>query len=220
MTQAPQKIVDKFLATEPAEIVPATPATSTRTKLWHNVAVRLADEGVPVRAIVRALMLPYDEVREVLTAASERGMILSVPRDDWPPGVRRDERAPDTTPLEFEDEHMTMLTMRTFNITPTMAKIFVGLLRRPEMTKKAMHACSKRDGCVPNDKDDTDIKIVDVYVCKLRKFLPQTIPILTLWGKGYMIPPEGKVEALKLLGVQQSNFAIDIRKVAGLPPTA
>lgn len=179
--------------------------TKQRTKLWHNVAVRLADEGVPVRAISRSLMLSTEEVREVLEGAGERGMILSIPRDDWPPGTRRDERSPDTIPLEFEDEHMTMLVMRTFAVTSSMAKIFVALLRRPEMTKPALHLTLQRD-----DADDpTEVKIVDVFICKLRKKLPTGIEIKTQWGRGYFIPHEGKVEAYRRLGVKPDHINTD-----------
>lgn len=176
---------------------------SKKATVWQNVVVRLADEGVPIRAIVRSLMLPYEEVREILNEASARGMIVAIPRDEWPPGTRRDERQPDTVPLEFEDAHMTMLAMRTFTLTPAEAKIFVVLLRRPEVTKGTLHSAIERDN---NTEEPSQIKIVDVFICKLRKKLPEAIVIKTIWGRGYFITPEGKAEAFKLLGMKNEEF--------------
>lgn len=190
----------------PAPETAPAPADKSRPKLWHNIAVRLADEGVPVKAITRALMMPHPEVREVLNDAVARGTILAVPREDWPTGTRRDERVPDTVPLEAVDEHMIMLVMRTFKFTPTMARMFVALLRRPEMTKPALHLVTQPEGASP--EEPTEMKIVDVYVCKMRKKLPPEIVIETIWGRGYAISKAGKKIALEMLGLKQEQFAV------------
>lgn len=210
-------------ATKPEQLTEAT-KPSQRSQIWHNVAVRLADEGVPVRAIVRALMLPYEEVREVLRGASDRGMIISIPHDDWPPGTRRDERHPDTVPLKIEDDHLLMLTSRTFGFTPTMAKIFVALLRRQQLTKNSLHLVTQRDDGVAyprKGKEPTQMKIVDVYICKMRKYyLPPEIPIITMWGSGYYIPPAGKEAAFKRLGIKHDTFAIPSGAISDPPKKA
>jgi two-component system cell cycle response regulator CtrA len=42
--------------------------------------------------------------------------------------------------------------------------------------------------------DEPDIKIIDVFVCKLRKKLaPHGIKIETCWGRGYSLPLESKL---------------------------
>lgn len=213
--------------TTPEQITDATKPTQ-RAKIWHNVAVRLADEGVPLRAIVRALMLPYAEVREALAGACERGMLLNIPHDDWPIGTRREERAPDLVPLKLEDEHMVMLAIRTFGLTPTMARILVALLRRPEMTKNSLHIVTQHDEgrIYPNrGKEPSDIKIVDVYICKMRKYyLPPEVEIITIWGIGYYMTPAGKDAAFKAMGVKHDTFsipadAISDKKLAGVNQT-
>jgi hypothetical protein len=158
-------------------------------------------------------MLTYDEVREVLVEASARGMILAIPREEWPPGTRRDERVPDTIPLEYENEHITMLAIRKFSLTPGEAKLFIALLRRPAMTKNSLHTVVIR-----NEQDPpTDIKIVDVYVCKLRKKLPVEISdaIMTIWGKGYFITSEGKAKAYELLGVKPAELSAGVVEGGG-----
>jgi hypothetical protein len=48
------------------------------------IAIRLADEGVPLRAIARATNIPSTQLYETLTVARMDGRLLSLPRDDWP----------------------------------------------------------------------------------------------------------------------------------------
>lgn len=41
-------------------------------------------------------------------------------------------------------------------------------------------------------EDDRDLKIVDVYVCKIRKKLaPLGVIVGTVWGQGYRVVPPG-----------------------------
>lgn len=165
---------------------------------WTSIAVRLADEGVPVRAIVRALKQTPDDVRDCLATAQAKGEILSIPRDDWPPGTRSNDRRPDVVPLDIESDEMLLSIARTFKITPAMSRVFAALLRRPEMTKATLHLAVQREG-----SDVTDPKIVDVMICKLRKVMPKyDIEIKTIWGRGYFIPPESKVLAFKQMKMQ------------------
>ena len=46
------------------------------------IAVRLANEGVPVRAIARSLLHPSENVRLAIQEAIDVGTITSMPRDD------------------------------------------------------------------------------------------------------------------------------------------
>ena len=57
------------------------------------IAVRLADEGVPLRAIARATNTPSDQLRTKLREARDEGRLLDLPKEDWPPGFPRDQRA-------------------------------------------------------------------------------------------------------------------------------
>lgn len=161
---------------------------TTQKRLWARAAaIRLADEGVPIGAIVRSLRVPYGGVRSILKDAQARGVILVIPRDDWPPGTRREERRPDCVPLETHPEAMVSTLMRVFGVTTAQATILASLLRRKEMTKSALHLCIQREGAPP-----TDQKIVDVLICHLRKRLPKDIKIETLWGRGYYISTHAK----------------------------
>lgn len=185
--------------------------TSLQVKVWHHVAVRMADEGIPLRAIVRTLMLPFEEVRETLEDARDRGIITTVPREEWPPGMRRDERTPDTMPLELEDDHMTMLAMRTFKVTSAEAKVLIVLLRRTIVSKLVLHNATLKYDIAGTD-DTSGIKIVDVYICKLRKKLAGQIVIETIWGVGYSISAEDKAYAFKTMGIHNHELIVVTRR--------
>ena len=58
-----------------------------------DIAVRLADQGVPLRAIARAVRMPSSDLREQLHEALSDGRLLELPCDDWPPGCPKDQRA-------------------------------------------------------------------------------------------------------------------------------
>lgn len=50
--------------------------------------------------------------------------------------------------------------------------------------------------------EEPDIKIIDVFVCKLRKKLaPHGIQVETVWGRGYLLPQESRV------GIDRMNEA-------------
>lgn len=52
----------------------------------------------------------------------------------------------------------------------------------------------------PPPYDDVEMKILDVFVCKIRKKLkPFDVSIETQWGEGYFIKPEGKKKVEELL---------------------
>lgn len=156
-----------------------------------SVAVRMADEGIPIGAIVRSVRVSSDVVRPALKAAQERGFILTIPRDDWPPGTRRSARVPDCVPVDISTDTLVSTLMRVFKVTPAQATILAQLLKRPEVTKSALHLCVQREG-----NEITDPKIVDVLICHLRKRLPADVKIETIWGRGYYLSPSCKAAAL------------------------
>lgn len=78
-----------------------------------------------------------------------------------------------------------------FQLTRNEAAIF-GLL----LNNKLVRRTSMMSVLYLHDQDEADIKIVDVWVCKMRKKLkPYGIEIATQWGEGYFLPPESKMSA-------------------------
>lgn len=69
-----------------------------------------------------------------------------------------------------------------WRLTTNEARIFSHLTTREFATKQSIMAALYSDRA----DDDIEIKIVDVFVCKMRKkILPFGIEIETIWGQGY-----------------------------------
>jgi len=163
------------------------------------IAIRLADEGIPVRAIARAVKVPSEDIYEALRDALASGAILEVPKDDWPIGSRRSDRtAFNGTPLEDED-NLKVACARLFRVTRLEAAIMVVLLKRSEATKAQLHLVIEQNR--PNEnREETDPKMVDVVICHLRKKLKRhDLLIDTIWGIGYLISAPHRERATALL---------------------
>ena len=165
----------------------------------EDIMVRLADEGIPVRAIARASRVPSSDVYELLKGAVLQGAILELPRDDWPIGTKRNARTTfQGTPFELE-EALKFACVRFFKASRMEAAILSQMLRRNEVTKQQLHHTLEQNRPTQG-KEETDPKMVDVMICKLRKKLtPHGIAIETVWGLGYLISPAHRETALQLL---------------------
>ena len=163
------------------------------------IATRLADEGVPVRAIARAIQQSSEDVRDALHTAIDLGQIVGMPRDDWPIGVLREHRIPDAFSRPKLDDEKTIFNIsRFFKVTKLQAALFAVLIKRTEVIKDTLHQVieSRRK---PN-KEETDPKMVDVVICHLRDRLkPFGITIETQWASGYFMTLEMRKKANFLL---------------------
>jgi DNA-binding response OmpR family regulator len=88
-------------------------------------------------------------------------------------------------------------TPMVLRLTGQEAKMFGILLKRELVTKQ--QALDVLYGHLPPE-DEAEAKIVDVFVCKMRKKLtPWQIEIETVWGRGYRMPAQSKAAAAALL---------------------
>lgn len=167
------------------------------------IAVRLADEGIPVRAIARATHLPSDEIYEALRDALSQGFLVEIPRDDWPPGSNRGTRAVfNGTPLE-QEQALKCACARLFKASPLEAAMLAVMLKRDQVTKEQLHSTIEQNRPTLG-KTETDLKMVDVMICKLRKKLKvYDVGIETMWGLGYLIPSADRERAVRLLTTAQ-----------------
>ena len=96
-------------------------------------------------------------------------------------------------------------------LTPKEASMLAALLRRHSANKEQLLA--EMYAHRYHGDDLPEIKIVDVFVCKLRKKLaPHGIKIETMWGVGYVLPMESRValdhmRRKELDGVVQASVA-------------
>jgi len=86
-----------------------------------------------------------------------------------------------------------------FSLTPSEEKV-LGLLQKREMATKnqimyALYAA--------RPDEDPQLKIIDVYICKIRKKLKRFgIEIETRWGRGYALTPASKAIIQQLLTLE------------------
>ncbi len=196
----------------PVAVQPTPPPLHT----WRdNSVVRMGDEGIPINAIARTLKHPSGEVREKLKQAIDDGRLLNMPRDDWPPGSQRDERLPDCIRIGANDPIFIAKIMTTFRLTNNEARLFAVLLRRPEASKASCQHAMQRE-----DRDETEIKIVDVTICKIRakfdrdcnvrpEMCPSKEKITTIWGWGYRLLPETRQFVMDKLGLSDKLWLSD-----------
>lgn len=173
----------------------------------HHLAIRLADEGVPVAAIARAMNRPFGEVADTIRAALHAGEIAAKPPTDWPPGTVRYAPPAERITIPIGNgpsalEEATSAIPITFGLTRAEAKIVAAMMLRDLATKNylysALYGIDLDGGAAP--------KIMDVFVCKIRrKLAPHDIEIATVWGRGYRIAPDGKA---RLVEFRRAEMAV------------
>ena len=85
-----------------------------------------------------------------------------------------------------------------WGLTPAETRIVCALMARDVCSKEHLLAVA-HDG---RTDEPPEIKIVDVFICKVRKKLvPHGITISTLWGAGYRLDDRDGVKA-RALGVR------------------
>jgi DNA-binding response OmpR family regulator len=161
-----------------------------------DIAVRLADEGVPLRAIARAVRMPSSDLREQLHEALSDGRLLELPCDDWPPGCPKDQRALQISRMVRENrEALHLVAMQLFGLTPSGARVLVKLLETERTSREVLHVALSR-----TSDPASDIKIVDVAICSMRKRLEKFgIEIITLWAYGFRLSSEHRRRAMDLI---------------------
>ena len=149
-----------------------------------HIAIQLANEGVPLRAIARACKLSAEELRLQLIEAKDAGHLVDLPREDWPPCPRA-KRALQLTRLMVNNRELAhQAVMQTFDLTLTQAKLLTLLLRRVEVSRRQL----------------VEMSGIDVHVHYLRRRLkPFGVAIETLWGDGYRLSPNNRRKVLELV---------------------
>ena len=152
----------------------------------ETIAIRLADEGVPLRAIARATNTPSDQLRSQLREAHDDGRLLELPKEDWPPGFPRDQRALRLSRMGIRNpEAVTLAAGYVFGLTATEVSLLMTLIRSPDVPRE-------RIGMAP--------RTIDVHVCHIRKALaPFGIVVETLWGYGYQLSEPHRRKVMEMI---------------------
>lgn len=167
-----------------------------RSPTRHSMAIRLADEGVPIGVIARAMQRPYEDVLGWLVDARSRGRILDLPRSDWTPGKVGEGVA---EPRPIAGDRAVGNYIAVFGISRCEAVLLDILARRDTGSNQALYKAVS---------EDADPSIVKVYMCKMRpKLARHGITINTLWGYGYELAPEMKARLRDVVAARTGEGA-------------
>jgi hypothetical protein len=186
----------------------------------NRTIINLAYEGVPQRAIARALQLPANEVREVVADAVARGIIVRPSESEWPRGSCT-PRHPAFAGPPIDEGALLAAATQSLALTKTQAAFFLALVRRKFCTNEILHGII--DSRRRTRSTSTNHKIVGVMICSIRKRLRGRYTIQTVQGSGYFIPDDDRRRAaehlLGCIGVTADNAGV--KKLTGnLEPPA
>jgi hypothetical protein len=161
-----------------------TPEPQQAAAEASEIAIRLADEGVPLACIARAMKVPSNELRERLEAAREAGRLIELPRNDWPPYDTKPRR------VVAEDRGQQTVALQViFGATRTEAGLLLDLL-------KAESICKGRYASKG---------AVDVHILHLRQRLaPLSIRIVSIHGHGYRLSSEDRRRLMRMVDEARS----------------
>ena len=92
-------------------------------------------------------------------------------------------------------EALHRVAMQLFGLTPSGARMLMKLLETEHTSREALHIALSR-----TSDPVSDIKIVDVAICSLRKRLEKFgIEIVTLWAYGFRLSTEHRRRAMDLI---------------------
>lgn len=168
-----------------------------------SIATRATHEGVPVCATARILARPVEQVYHSLHVQLGLGAIVEMPKADWPATARIGDRLP-SVPRTPSNDDVKFSCRKAFGLTALEAAFLLVLLTNERADKAKLHHVIEQQRLTraqrPDKAEETDPKMVDVIVCKLRKKIktvrqaPDALPfeITTVWGEGYYLTPAVK----------------------------
>ena len=102
-----------------------------------------------------------------------------------------------------------------FGLTSYESKLLTVLILNSEKVVTKEYLLDVMYATRISDKDIPDLKIIDVFVCKVRKKLAlfYDIEIITHWGKGYELPRKSFLTFLDIKSMTEHEFNEKYRKV-------
>lgn len=172
------------------------------------ISARMAQEGIPVGAIGRVLLMSFEDTTAMLQEELAQGHIVEIPKSDWPPTARLSDHLP-TVQRKVSDADVEIACRKMFKLTNLEAGFLVLLLKLDHADKAKLHHVIETQRLSRQTRPDkmelTDQKMVDVMICKLRKKLrtvDEVFIITTVWGGGYYIEPAVKEKIYDRLAVE------------------
>jgi predicted Rossmann fold nucleotide-binding protein DprA/Smf involved in DNA uptake len=162
---------------------------------------RMAQEGIPVAVIARTVQRPIEKVYLCLHQAKQIGRIAELPRPDWPPSSRFNERAPALASFKSFDNDLLMLLMQHFDLSRQRASVLLALLRRISCTREQLNKVLKETS--RDAVKDTNPKMLDVVMHHVRGRLKQRdLYINTIRDGGYSLSDHVRSSIYDIIGIK------------------
>jgi hypothetical protein len=147
-------------------------APARRTPDLARIIHRMADQGIPLRAICRSIGWTLEDVEQVIDDALASGMLIKRPDYDWPKRSHHAaNRARISNTRALLDLHLT------FGLAPQEARLVWQVYRAASVSKEVVHNAIS---------GETAPRIVAVVLSRARRKLSADgITIETIWGLGY-----------------------------------
>lgn len=120
-----------------------------------------------------------------------------------------------------DDDDVYMAVRNPWSLTKKEMGVLFAILRREngvsrEQVMNAIYAGSA--------DEQPEMKIIDVFVCKLRRKMRENGPddyrmddgwLETVWGRGYRISPENRAKLVEIVGYDPARAALDTAAPVG-----
>lgn len=183
-----------------------------RTFKSAPVIVAFARQGIPISTISRALVLTEGQVTAVCQRAMASGELLRFPPTT--PENKRDAMLTEIVHLRSEcadlkrllaeinerREDVRFALTSAAKLTPTESTLVAALMECGRMTKDRIYHSLFGN---LHESEQPEPKIVDVYICKIRRKLPEGVTIDTHWGSGVSMSPESIRRLREIAGIVQ-----------------
>ncbi len=142
-------------------------------------------------------LVSQSAVQDELTALREKAALLARMCDELEEANERIRQLEDA----LAPEGMIPLS---FRLTASERRVLAALYRREICTKDMLHLASSK-----GEHPETGLKIVDVYICKLRRKLkPHGLGIETIWGQGYRLATGTREEIARLRAEEMADSGL------------
>jgi hypothetical protein len=171
----------------------------------RGLLVRMAREGIPLKAMARIFMRSYEEVVTSAEGLLVCGEIAELPKVDW----HQEVRIKATHQPYLWDDRVRISAL--LGCTRQEADLLARLLRAGNLDHEQLARQVPRRAYGSEEKDYR-IRSLRVVLCRLRKRLPKNIKIETSFGAGLSMSDESRDRLLALLYPEAGDNAKPVER--------
>jgi hypothetical protein len=176
----------------------------------RGLLMRMAREGIPLKAMARILMRGYQEIVSDAEGLLVTGEITELPKVDW----RQDVRITTSPQASLWDDRIRISTL--LGCARQEADLLARLLRAGELDHEQLARQLPRRPYGSEAKEYRR-RSLRVVLCRVRKKLPNDIKIETSFGAGLSMNKDSRDRLLSLLYPERHDEAKADKATLGKP---